>query len=385
MGTIQILTVFSFLLLFSRILDELINKRPDFKKEMVSTIVNFQTEKFSDIVDKWNRIFFQLFGIIYGSESKKRDAIVWVWLFMSFSSSFLMGFMIYLYNVIISLELFLVLAVISPSIFIIYLQVMLMIDDNYLKPKISFKFVLQCLVTLVAAACLVTYPIKFLGVDYRNIYSILGLFVIIIQILISMTIGVLFFFSLSKRTTSHLNISPPRVIISSILVITIITLLKKDIVQSFIFDFNQIGIILVAYLLLNVFADSISLWETNVILRFSARGGIKKFILLGLLDLFLSASIFLAIPLSTGNLDIFFDSIWFKGEKPWLGILFWSTFSTSIIFWAFLLAIFGVTTLQKVLRYYVKLDKIIPIEENPITCISMFTIVIIMPFMFLIT
>ena len=173
--------------------------------------------------------------------------------------------------------------------------------------------------------------------------------------------------------------------ISSILVITIIALLKKDIALSFISDFNQIGVILLAYLLLNIFADSISLWETNIILRFTVRGGIKKLILLGLLDLFLSAGIFLAIPLSTGNLDIFFDSMWFKGEKPWLGILFWSTFSTSIIFWVFLLAIFGETVLQKVLRYYNKLNKILPIEEKPITCIYIFAIVIIMPFMFLIT
>ena len=108
-----------------------------------------------------------------------------------------------------------------------------------------------------------------------------------------------------KYDRSFFHISPSRVIFTSILTMIIIALIKKDIAQTFISDFNQIGMILLAFLLLNIFADSISLWETNIILRLAVKGTTRRFVFLGLLDLILSTFIFLAIPLSTGNLDIF--------------------------------------------------------------------------------
>jgi len=382
MDVVSTAVVLGFLLAFSAKLDDLIDKRPDFKKAMVSTIINFPTEKYSDIVKKSNELFLQLFNIIYESKSKKRDRFVWMWIFISFISSFLFSSVIYLLKISISLENCLILVVIFPSIFIIILIVHI-----YLENKIGFESLsLSFLVFIIMSVLLIFvffYIIKSIGIDWQNLNIFLQ-FITVMIFPISFLIGYYIFNFLSERYPSYLHISPPRVIISSILVITIIALLKKDIAQSFISEFNQIGMILLAYLLLNIFADSISLWETNIILRLSARGRIYRFVLLCLLDLVMSAVIFLAIPLSTDNLDIFFDSMWFKGEKPWLGILFWSTFSTSILFWAFLLAIFGQIVAQKMLEHYVKLNKILPIEEKPFTCLYCFAIVIIMPIVLLI-
>ena len=180
----------------------------------------------------------------------------------------------------------------------------------------------------------------------------------------------------------ELDKSPVRVIITSFLAIIFIALLKKEILTSFISDYNEIGIIVLAYLFLNIFADSISLLETDIVLRLAAKGNIKRFSALGLFDIFLSAVIFLAIPLSTGNMDVFLDAMLFKGDHPWLGVLFWSTFSTSIIFWLFLLSVFVLTILQKILKYYVKLNVALPIDKKPITCLYVTAVVVIIPFMF---
>ena len=53
------------------------------------------------------------------------------------------------------------------------------------------------------------------------------------------------------------------------------------------------------------------------------------------LDLILSAAIFLVLPLVLWEIPDFLQAIRFQGPRPCLGILFWSTFSTSVVFYLF--------------------------------------------------
>ena len=338
---------------------------------MVTSIKNFPSAKYPEIIRKINQIFIKIFKLVYEIESIDRNQYIWIWLICSFSVNLFIGLILNLFRIIIPLENLLVYLLIVPSA--------LVIVSFYAKTKGLLSTFLFA--SLMVLSVYITF--FFMGFDLQN--TNLSFTILALSFPLSIFIGIYFIKFLIKHDKSFFYISPPRVIFTSILTMIIIALIKKDIAQTFISDFNQIGMILLAFLLLNIFADSISLWETNIILRLAVKGTTRRFVFLGLLDLILSTFIFLAIPLSTGNLDIFLESMLFKGDKPWLGILFWSTFSTSILFWAFLLAIFGETVLKKVLRHYIKLNKILPIEEKPITCIYIFAIVIIMPFMFLIT
>ncbi len=56
-------------------------------------------------------------------------------------------------------------------------------------------------------------------------------------------------------------------------------------------------------------------------------------------DLLASSLIYLVIPIATRSFDVI-PAILFGGPKPWLGILFWSTILTSIVFYAFLASAF---------------------------------------------
>ena len=376
MDIVSTVLVLGFFLTCSRELDKLIDKRPKFKNEIVTTIKKFSSANIQEIVINSNRIFINIFKLIFEVESIDRNQQYrWMWLICSFSISLFTGLFLYLSKMIIPLENLLAYLLIIPSGFVF----MLFIIKEYLK-RMSLLFFLIWYITFVF---FIVITIFLLGFNLLNINFNL-LITIILVITGSMMIGILFFICLKIWGRSFLYISPPRVIFTSILLMTIIAFIKKDITQTFFYDLNQIGLILLAYLFLNILADSISLCETNFILRLAVKGTTKRFVFLGLIDLILTTFIFLAIPLSTGNLDTFLESMLFKGDNPWLGILFWSTFSTSIIFWAFLLAIFGQIVAQKVLGYYIKLNKILPIEEKPFTCLYFIDIVIIMPFVLVI-
>lgn len=113
-------------------------------------------------------------------------------------------------------------------------------------------------------------------------------------------------------------ISPLRAMLTSLIAIVIISLLQPQAALSFIPDLKHVGLPLLGIVLLNLFADSLSLIETRIVLRMAITGSIAKFHILLLVDIFASAFIFLIIPFSTGNIQIFLDAIFFSGDRPWV-------------------------------------------------------------------
>lgn len=94
------------------------------------------------------------------------------------------------------------------------------------------------------------------------------------------------------------------------------------------------------YLALNAIADSFSILETYWVLRRLERTRtLVGAIGLVVFDLLASSLIYLVIPVATRSFDVI-PAILFGGPKPWLGILFWSTILTSIVFYAFLASAF---------------------------------------------
>jgi len=131
----------------------------------------------------------------------------------------------------------------------------------------------------------------------------------------------------------------PSTLITSAITISILTIIvyfrNPDTTISFIGAIIQGGWV---YLMLNVLADSFSIMETYEILKWAGKSkSLVRFIVLIIFDLVISAIIFLIIPVSAGTATIM-EAITFKGQYPWIGILFWSTFSTSVLFYLFTLS-----------------------------------------------
>ena len=133
--------------------------------------------------------------------------------------------------------------------------------------------------------------------------------------------------------------------------------------------------ILLAYFSYNLFGDLISLQETRWILILSSK--LKTFYLPVLLvvDFFLSGLLFIILPLLSGvSLNELFNSIIFKGNEPWMGILFWASYFTSFLYYIFLLISFFTWIFFPL---FLKLDGIFEIKQNPMRLFAFATIILI--------
>jgi len=208
---------------------------------------------------------------------------------------------------------------------------------------------------------------------------------IILTLFLSIMIFLLALFSYSilylVSNYKFFIISPIRTIGTSLVAILFFSLWKIEVIDSFISDFYTFGWIILFYGLLNVFADSFSTLETYYVLnKISHSRKANEFIVFLIIDFIASALIFFVIPLMTGNFNIFFDAIWFKGESPWLGILFWTTFSTSLSLYLYILSIIILATIYR----YSRIDeKYIPFTTKPIRALTLIVIIIISIFFFI--
>jgi hypothetical protein len=126
-----------------------------------------------------------------------------------------------------------------------------------------------------------------------------------------------------------------------------------------------------AYVAFNVFADGVSLLETRWVLQRSATASLPALGGWLLLDLVASGIIYLILPtiLWPQILD-FWEAVRFQGEQPWLGLLFWTTFSTSFVFYAFVLAALLVRPLRALVLGFGGIGKLLNLEEHPVRCLS---------------
>ena len=60
----------------------------------------------------------------------------------------------------------------------------------------------------------------------------------------------------------------------------------------------------------------------------------------------------------------------FSGDRPWLGILFWTTFSTSVAFYLFVIASLVARPLAAVCWSFEVLSRPFNLEAHPVRCIA---------------
>lgn len=192
-----------------------------------------------------------------------------------------------------------------------------------------------------------------------------GLFSELLLVGLSMTVSIGLFVPLALASSMSLHISAKRAVLSSILAIIFIVIIVPDSVLSFWKDLQAFGLAIFFVLFINILADSISIHETLFLLRFSRGQSVLGQLTLVVLDIILSAFIFLALPFASGDLPVFLDALRFTGSRPWLGVLFWATFATSIVFYLFVLSSICLAFVHLFFERFVKLDTILDITDKP--------------------
>lgn len=168
---------------------------------------------------------------------------------------------------------------------------------------------------------------------------------------------------------SNLPIHPVKAMASSLFFVVLVGLASLDSTNAFFQTVQAQGWQMLSFIAFNIFADGISLLETRWVLQKGGHAGVISLLGWLTLDLLLSAAIFLFLPLVLWpEILSFGDAVLFKGERPWLGILFWSTFSTSVLFYLFVISVLVFRVMDAVIRV---LRIPIDIQREPVIAISL--------------
>lgn len=206
------------------------------------------------------------------------------------------------------------------------------------------------------------------AVTWSFIYA-LGLITLLVPL------GVYISFNIPPR---WFNANPLRAMMLSMVTVVIVGGLNFSASQSFFATIEAQGVIMLTFLAFNMFADTISLQETNWILQESRRASPAWLVPLLIADLILSAIIYLLLPIFVGQgLLEFWRGIQFTGPSPWIGILFWSTFSTSAIFYIFVGAVILMRFARSLGVTENPLDTWFKLDDNPIWVIGLIASVLV--------
>lgn len=132
------------------------------------------------------------------------------------------------------------------------------------------------------------------------------------------------------------NISAPRVAMTSILAILAFSIIRTDVSLEYVRLIRGGEFILLLFPVLNLYADCFSVHETRLVLKLAGKWSLWLLPILLVGDLLLSGALFAVIPLVSTSWTTIWQAISFQGEQPYLGIFFWSTFSTSAMFYLFM-------------------------------------------------
>ncbi len=166
-------------------------------------------------------------------------------------------------------------------------------------------------------------------------------------------------------------VGPLRAIISSIAFIGLLAILFRSAASSFVSELQSRGPLIFATIAFNLFGDAVSLVETRWLLRLSR--GLPMIGIVGMLilDLILSAFFYLVLPGIAGiHWSILFLAAKFGGPHPWMGILFWSTFFTSLLFYLFVASMLLIRMMLPLMKLLNRLDRWFSLYDHPMRLIT---------------
>jgi hypothetical protein len=147
--------------------------------------------------------------------------------------------------------------------------------------------------------------------------------------------------------------------------------------KSILPEYKKGGPLILVTIAFNVFGDAVSLVETRWLLRLSRGKPLLTIFVILLLDLVLSALIYLIMPWIAGiDWHVFSQAVRLEGPMPWIGILFWSTFFTSLLFYLFIASLLLVRCIEPLARLINVIDSWFRLYENPVLLITVAMIIV---------
>jgi len=177
---------------------------------------------------------------------------------------------------------------------------------------------------------------------------------------------------------SDIPVSPVRAFVSSILMVFLLASAFPAAATVFLGTLRGSGWMALTYIAFNFFGDAVSLVETRWVLRKARGAALATVASLLLVDLIASAAVYLVLPgLAHESFDTLRQGVFLRGTQPWLGVLFWSTFATSALFYVFVLAVLLLKVLAPVVKMVNLLDTWFSLYEHPARLLSLSAIIVL--------
>lgn len=172
-------------------------------------------------------------------------------------------------------------------------------------------------------------------------------------------------------------VAPLRAIVSTLMFIALLVFMFPGASKTFIPEFNKNGPLILVAVAFNIFGDALSLVETRWLLQLSRGRPLLGILGILLLDLVLSALIYMIMPWISGlDWHVFSLAVRFEGPMPWIGILFWSTFFTSFLFYLFVASILLVRCIEPLARLLNVIDPWFKLYQHPVRLITVAMVIV---------
>jgi len=379
MDTVGLISIIAFIGFLFEYIEKTATE--DARKKFIDIITFFPKHPLEKTIKACNIVFFNALTKFYFRSNSKLDRFLWKWTLYAFWSALISGLFLKVMNLDVS-------PLPASLIFGVLCGLFLTCEGYTKNMKSRVKRILLGLLSVYITFGVFYYFIISPVLTLKNIllWSLLSLIATRLIFFIKGMLDGLFSntdIEGDKFSEFFLNIkcSPIRLYLSSILVMFIVSMFNLDSVVNWYEDFQLKGATLLAYPLLNIIGDTLSIIETSVILLIAfytrKKYSVSMFIKLLIIDLLLTLLIFLATPLASGKAQMFWEAVFFRGEDPWLGILFWSTFYTSIVFYLFIISSLILAFIYYVNSSYLKLGRLIMIERKPFRSIGLIIMLIV--------
>lgn len=339
--------------------------------------------RFSTSPAKWfhsvEETFSTIFDYFYSWRNPNLDKIIWRGILFTYVGLILARIVLWILSIPVpKMEMILVIAFVSA----IGVTMLLQVDFGVLLRKevpnniplrrlIRDKHFISSVVLASLSASLFSAAIIMtahgVGITFKNVSAIAfgtGLAVPAVAII-------------SRVRDDWIPVSPLRAIASSLFFIGLLAFLFPSAAHSFVPELKQTGPLLLVTVAFNVFGDALSLVETRWVLRLAR--GLPLLGILGVIvmDVILSGVIYLVLPgISNVNWNNLISAIQLRGPEPWMGILFWSTFLTSILFYLFVMSILLLRIIASLAPVFNKLNQWFAIYRHPIRLVTIAMVII---------
>jgi hypothetical protein len=344
----------------------------DIRKQLSTSLTSHLHKGPSEWFHSVETAFSAVFDHVYGWRKSQLNRIVWRAILFSYLMLFMARVVLWAFKIHVpQMEKILVIAFIVA----IGVTTLLQIDISALHlrdapkgpPLRQLLNERRFVATVVLAALFVAYY------TFAAIYTGHGVGIsvkTVSAIAVGAAIGVPAVILVSRIKDSAVAVAPLRAIASSVLFIGLLTLLFRSAAHSFVNELrtNPLVMAMVAF---NLFGDAVSLVETRWLLLLSR--GLSMLGIIGMLflDLVLSAFLYLVLPAIAGiHWNILFLAAKFDGPHPWMGILFWSTFFTSLLFYLFVASMLLLRMALPAFKILNKMDKWFALYEHPVRLIT---------------